>query len=237
MKTAAIVLAGGSGARMGQEFNKMYLPIGGRPMLAYSLETMGRSPAVDRVVLVVRDADRAAAELLSAQTLGSTPVTLVTGGATRHQSEQNGMEMLAPAIRSGEVGLVAIHDGARPLLTLSLLDLIIKTADRFGGAIPGLPFEHRLYRAEDVSLTLLPTGLVRAQTPQVFRAPELLGAFRAAATAGFEGVDTAETVERFSGIEVRVVPGDPENIKVTFGDDLLVAAELALVWEKRVGPG
>jgi 2-C-methyl-D-erythritol 4-phosphate cytidylyltransferase len=230
---AAIVLAGGSGSRVHTDVNKVYLPIRERDMLSYSLETMERSPRVDRVVLVVRQADLAKAETVIAETMPAKPSLVAIGGTSRHLSELSGLRVIRPAIESGEIELVAIHDGARPFMTLDLLDEIIDAATRRGGAIPGLPIEEPLYRAGgDVIAMLPPASLRRVQTPQAFRAKELLAAYEASHQAGFEGVDTAETVERFGDLEVEVVTGDPRNIKVTFVEDFFAAEELALEWEK-----
>jgi 2-C-methyl-D-erythritol 4-phosphate cytidylyltransferase len=232
-QVAAIVLAGGSGSRVQRDVNKVYLPIRERDMLEYSLETMGRSSAVDRVVLVVRSEDRGLAENVIAETVPAKLTNVVVGGATRHQSERAGLEALAPAIERGEVGLVAIHDGARPFMTTELLDSVLAAARRSGGAIPGLRPEEALYRVDGRDAHLIPgETLRRVQTPQAFRARPLLEAYRRADEARFEGVDTAETVERFSDLEIRVVPGDPRNIKVTFVEDLFQAEEYALLWDR-----
>lgn len=231
-QVVAIVLAGGRGSRVRADVNKVYLPIRERDMLEYSLETMNRSPLVDRIVLVVREEDRALAENLIAETGPAKLHDVVIGGPTRHESEHAGLEALATAIESGEVGLVAIHDGARPFLTLTLLESILVAAEA-GGAIPGLRIEEPLYRADETGVhALAQVDLRRVQTPQAFWAHHLLRSFRQAKVAGFEGVDTAETVERFSDLTVTVVPGDPRNIKVTFVEDLFQAEEYALVWDK-----
>jgi 2-C-methyl-D-erythritol 4-phosphate cytidylyltransferase len=230
---AALVLAGGRGSRMQHDVNKVYLPIGERDMLEYSLETMSRSTAVDRVILVVRDEDRARAENLIAETVPAKLTNVVIGGATRHESEQAGLEALAPDIESGEIGIVAIHDGARPFMTLDLLKATIDAARVAGGAIPGLRVHETLYRVTDDEAEALPQGsLRRVQTPQAFWAEPLLEAYRSAEREGYEGVDTAETVERFSDLQVAVLPGDPRNIKVTFVEDFFQAEEHAGAWDK-----
>lgn len=232
-QVAAIVLAGGSGSRVQRDVNKVYLPIRERDMLEYSLETMGRSSAVDRVLLVVRSEDRGLAENLIAEMVPAKLTDVVVGGSTRHQSERAGLEALSRAIEDGDVGFVAIHDGARPFMTTELLDGVLAAARRSGGAIPGLWPEEALYRVEGRSARLLPgETLRRVQTPQAFRARPLLEAYRRAGEARFEGVDTAETVERFSDLEIRVVPGDPRNIKVTFVEDFFQAEEFALLWDR-----
>jgi 2-C-methyl-D-erythritol 4-phosphate cytidylyltransferase len=235
MAVAAIVLAGGVGSRVRKNVNKVYLPVRDRDILAYSLETLGRSPRIARVVLVVREEDRGHAEFLALETIASKPSNVVIGGPSRHLSELAGIRALADLIESGAIEVVAIHDGARPFLTHDLLNRLLDAAVSHGGAIPGLPIEAPLYRATSEGLRLLPSqDLRRVQTPQVFHARVLLEAYQASVAAGFEGVDTAETVERFSDLEVKVIPGDPRNIKITFVEDLFVAEEYALDWEKGI---
>lgn len=233
MTMAAILLAGGSGSRVGHEVNKVYLPIRERVVLEYSLETLNRSPLVSGIVLVVRAEDRSQAETVISATSPAKLHAVVTGGATRHQSEMAGLEACAAAIEAGEVDLVAIHDGARPFMTLDLIESAAEAARTHGGAIPGLAIEESLFRVEPGKVTMMPPRtLRRAQTPQVFSSRELLAAYRAARVAGIEGVDTAETVERFSDLEVAMVPGDPRNIKVTFVEDFFAAEEYATVFDK-----
>jgi len=114
---AAVVLAGGSGVRVGQGRNKAYLPICGRTAVGMSLRTMATVPGLCRLVLVVREGDEELAErTLDEEVLRPpVPVELVRGGATRHGSEEHALRHLEPAIRSSAVGLVLIHDVARPL--------------------------------------------------------------------------------------------------------------------------
>ncbi len=230
---AAIILAGGSGSRVQKEINKVYLPISNRDMLEFSIETMDRSPFIERIVLVVRDEDRPNAEVLIAETMPSKLTDVVTGGSTRHESEEAGLAQLAESIEAGKIDLVAIHDGARPFMTLELLEAVIAAARDSGGAIPGLEVEEPLFRHHEDAVELLEqTSLRRVQTPQAFRARPLLEAYRRAREAGFQGVDTAETIERFSDLSITVVPGDPHNIKVTFVEDFFAAEGYALQWEK-----
>jgi 2-C-methyl-D-erythritol 4-phosphate cytidylyltransferase len=234
-EVAAVLLAGGRGSRAHPDTNKLYLPIGERVMLEFAWETVMRSPEIDRIVLVVRDEDASQAEDLLAEFTPTKPAQVVVGGSTRHESEFHGLEALAPGIESGEIGLVAIHDGARPFLTLDLLHTLVEAAWENGGAIPGLTLDEPTYRVSDEGVDRLPQeALRRVQTPQVFHALTLLEAYRRAARDGFEGVDTAETVERYSDLDVSVIPGDPRNIKVTFVEDFFLAEEYALAWDKGV---
>lgn len=233
MNTAAIVLAGGSGSRVQRSVNKVYLPLGERPMLAYSLETFAAAEAVDRVVVVIREEDRRQAEGVLAEVGITKPTLVVEGGPSRHASERAGLQAIAPEIEAGEVGLVAIHDGARPFVTLDLLARLLEAAARVGGAVPGLAVEGPLYRVAGEEVAVLAQGeLRRMQTPQVFWAAPLLAAYGAAGEAGFEGVDTAETVEQFGSLAIEVVPGDPRNLKATFIEDIFQAEEWATAWNK-----
>jgi len=226
--TTAILLAGGSGTRLGTGDNKAYLELGGRPLLAWSLVAFERCPSIDDVILVTRPEDRGRAEQV-ATAAGATKLrAIVDGGPTRHASEHAGLTALAPDIASGRVTLVAIHDAARPFVTGALLERLLVTASEHGGAVPGLPVGApfllrggRIVRTED---------LRRMQTPQAFHAPGLLAAYRAATAAGFHGVDTAETVERHGDLTVVVVAGDPDNRKVTYVDDLRAAQDRARSW-------
>jgi 2-C-methyl-D-erythritol 4-phosphate cytidylyltransferase len=225
---AAIVLAGGRGSRVRSGVNKVFLPVRDRAVVEYSIRTFRREPRVARIVVAVRPEDRFRLDhLIGAPEFHG--MTVVTGGSTRHLSELAAIETLATAIEAGTIDLVAIHDGARPFMTLELLEACIEAADRVGGAVPGLAPEAPLYEVRASGARALAAAL-RVQTPQVFRAKALLDAYRASVEAGFEGVDTAETIEKFSTVEVAVVPGDIRNIKITFVEDLFQAEEMAGNW-------
>ena len=235
MTTTAILLAGGSGTRLGTGDNKAYLPLAGHPLLAWSLTAFERCALVDDVVLVTRAEDRDRAGTAAAA-VGATKLrSIVEGGATRHASEQAGLDAIAGDIASGRVTLVAIHDAARPFVRVELLERLLTTAAERGGSVPAMPVgtPFLVRRGDDAARApevLWTADLRRMQTPQAFRAPDLLAAYRAATAAGFHGVDTAETVERYGGLSVVAVDGDPENRKITFADDLRAAEELARTW-------
>jgi 2-C-methyl-D-erythritol 4-phosphate cytidylyltransferase len=221
VSTAAIVVGGGASTRLGGTGSKVLLPLGERSVLAWSLVTLQRCPAVDHVVLVHREQDREQIAAIVEQVGVTKLVASVAGGATRQDSELAGLEALAGHIAASAIDLVAIHDAARPFLTLALLDRVIDAARRHGGAVPALPVDAPLLLRRGSPHLLVPTdGLRRVQTPQVFAASALLDAYRRAATDGFHGVDTAETVERYSALEVVAVEGDPDNRKLTYPGDV-----------------
>ena len=221
---AGIVLAAGSGTRVGNSRNKVYLPLAGRRIVTWSLEVFRKIPGIGRLVLVVRDDDRElAAEILDRE-LPGVPVDLVTGGDTRHESEYRALLHLAGEIERGVIDVVLVHDAARPLAPVRIVEEVLATAMRTGSAIPALPCEDVVGVDEHGRMSHAGrSGMVRVQTPQAFRGGPLLSAYQAAASDGFTGTDTASCVERYEGLPVQVVSGDPRNIKVTYADDLFTA--------------
>ena len=233
MTTTAILLAGGSGTRLGTGDNKAYLPLAGHPLLVWSLVAFERCALIDDVVLVTRAEDRDRARA-AADAAGVTKLrAIVEGGATRHASEHAGLTAIADRIEDGTVTLVAIHDAARPFVTDDLLTRLLRTAADRGGSVPGLPVGPTFLVRSSTAEVVWTDDLRRMQTPQAFHAAPLLAAYRAATDAGFHGVDTAETVEHHGALDVVVVDGDPDNRKVTFADDLRAAEERAETWPSR----
>jgi 2-C-methyl-D-erythritol 4-phosphate cytidylyltransferase len=221
MRAAVIVLAAGSGTRVGADVNKVLLPIGDVPVVARSVRTACRVPGVRRVVLVVRGGEQdAVREAVEPHLPDPHPeVPMVEGGATRHASEWAALQVLAPAIEAGEVDVVAVHDAARPLSGVALYEAVLETAQRLGGAIPVA----RLRDLVAVDGARLPHDLVGVQTPQAFRAADLLAAHRSAAADGFEATDTAGCLAAYADVVIGAVESDAGNLKVTVADDFAVA--------------
>jgi 2-C-methyl-D-erythritol 4-phosphate cytidylyltransferase len=228
VRTGVVVLAGGSGLRVGGDRNKAYLPLAGRTAVGISLRTMAAAARPCRLVLVVRadDVELADATLAHEFPHPPVPVELVVGGASRHGSEERALRHLAPAIRAGELDLVLIHDAARPLCPPELVARLVDAAADGGGAVPGLAADDLAAVTDDGTLVPLPGRHVRVQTPQVFAAAPLLEAYERAAETGFEGTDTAACLERFSSVKVAHVPGEERNFKITYPHDVALADEL-----------
>ncbi|MGH3342982.1 MAG: IspD/TarI family cytidylyltransferase [Carbonactinosporaceae bacterium] len=226
-RAAGVVLAGGVGARLGAGLNKAYLRLGGRSLIGWALHTLAGVPGVHPLVLVARPADRDAARRALERDAAELAVEMVTGGATRHGSEYSALRHLVGPIEAGDVDAVLIHDAARPLASVRLAGDVLRVARTTGGAVPGLPagdlIEVRGARTRVAGGT---RAAVRVQTPQAFVASPLLAAFRAADASGFSGTDTASCVEAFSDVEVRWVPGEATNIKITYPHDLVLAERL-----------
>jgi 2-C-methyl-D-erythritol 4-phosphate cytidylyltransferase len=220
---AVVILAAGTGSRVGAGSNKVLLPLGDRPVLAWSVRDASALDDVRRVLVVVRPGEQDDVAAALTPHLGEDEVALVEGGDTRHASEWAALRALAPAIEAGEVDVVAIHDGARPLAGRELFAATTAAARESGGAIPVVPLSGLLARdGRD-----LPPELAGVQTPQAFRATDLVAAYTAAAAEGFEGTDTAACWARYSDLPVAAVPGSPANLKITFPEDLALALRLA----------
>lgn len=214
-RTAAVLLGGGSGTRVGAHRNKVLLPLAGRPVFVWSLRVIRSLPYVEHVVVVVRPEDR---EVVEPHVIDEI---IVDGGSQRHDSEWNAVQALAPAIDAGGLDVVAIHDAARPLATAALWTRVVDTALVTGGAIP----VHQLdaLRRHDGGTA---GDLVAVQTPQAFRATELLAAYRAADREGFKGTDTASCLERYADVAIAGVEAPATNLKITFPEDLALAERL-----------
>lgn len=223
MSAAVVILGAGSGSRVGADVNKVLLPLLDAPVLVWSVRTALAVSDVRRVMLVVRPDEEAAVSEAVAPHLGDAEIGIVAGGETRHDSEWNALQALGPEIEAGEIDVVAIHDGARPLADAELFEETIAAAREHGGAIPVVARGQLISRTGDT----LPPELVAVQTPQAFRAANLLTAYTQADADGFQGTDTASCLERYTELRIAAVPSTPLNLKVTFPDDIRVAERLS----------
>lgn len=219
-----VLLAAGSGTRVGAATNKVLLPLAGAPVLAWSLRHLRPLAYVDQVVVVHRAEDRARVEEVLAAEATGLRVTLTEGGDTRHASEWQALQVLAPDIDAGRLDVVAVHDTARPLAAPELFDAVIAGAARHGGAIP-VRAQHGLLHRDPAAGPASP-DLVAVQTPQAFAAGPLLEAYRKAATEGFTGTDTASCLEAYTDVRVHGVAAPATNLKITFPEDVALAERL-----------
>ena len=227
VSAAVVVLAAGDGSRVASPDNKVFLPLAGRRMISWSLNTFAEVTSICRVVLVVREVDRRLAEEIIHREVDGIDVEIVVGGKTRHESELLALQHLAPAIETGSLSMVVIHDGARPLVSAQLVREVIASAAEHGAALPGLEDEDiRRARADGTPDFGRSERLVRAQTPQAFEARQLLRAYYCAESEGFVGTDTSSCWEKYADTDVLLVPGDPRNLKITFPKDLFLAENL-----------
>lgn len=220
-KIAAVVLAAGSGSRFGHEINKVWLPLNGKHIISRSLTNASSGFDNARVILVINPDDEDFARKALEVDQMPDSIEFVYGGASRHESEFNALQHLKPSIMAGDIDLVLIHDGARPLATPALFTAIADGAAKHGGAIPTIALDPR---EMDTAHT---DNVARVQTPQGFSAPQLLEAYEKAAKVGFVGTDTSACMEEFfPDLKISAVAGDVLNIKITFPQDLEIAERL-----------
>jgi 2-C-methyl-D-erythritol 4-phosphate cytidylyltransferase len=218
---AVIIPAAGSGTRFAAGENKIFQPIAGTPMILRTLQRFAGRDDVRRLLVVVSGDDRPAIEERFGQDLSLLGATLVNGGPTRARSVRN-----AVAVVTDEADLIAVHDAARPAVSDADITAVFAAAARDSAAMLACPVTGTLKRVDEQNIiteTVPRENLWQAQTPQVFHRTLLQRAYQ----GDIEGVtDDAMLVERL-GRPVRIVPGDPRNIKVTTPGDLaLIEAAL-----------
>jgi 2-C-methyl-D-erythritol 4-phosphate cytidylyltransferase len=210
----ALIAAAGEGRRLRADRPKAFAALGGRPLLAESVERLDRSEWIDAIVVAAAPGWEEPTILLAEELVASKVVAAVTGGTTRTESVQAALAEVPPTAL-----VVLVHDAARPLVDDEVIGRVLAPlSEGFEGVVPALPVPDTLKRAERgvVVETLDRSGLVAVQTPQAFAADALRAAFsRAPANA----TDCASLVE-LSGGRVRVVEGDPRLLKVTTRLDL-----------------
>lgn len=235
---AVIIVAAGRGTRAGGEPGspaKQYRTLGGRPVLARSLEAFAGHPRVSSIVTVIHPDDR---ELYAAASAGLTKlVEPVPGGATRQESVRRGLDALEP----GKPDIVLIHDAARPFVAPDVIDRAIDAADITGAAVPVLAVSDTIAVVDGDSRgeTLDRARLRSVQTPQSFRYADIRAAHARAADDGRDDFTDDGAVASHGGLTVSVFPGDAENMKLTTPEDFSRAEErlLASLPDIRTGTG
>jgi len=215
---ASVVLAAGSGTRFGHSMNKVWLQLNGKHIISRSLENSRTGFANVRSILVINPDDEDFAREALTKDGMPADIEIVHGGASRHESEYNALQYLKGDIAAGKIDLVLIHDGARPLATPQIFAAIAEGAHKHGGAIPTIALDpHEMDTARNETVA-------RVQTPQGFRAAQLLEAYERAAVQGFVGTDTAACMEKFfPDVKTVAVAGEVFNIKITYPQDLAIA--------------
>lgn len=238
MTVAAVIVAGGSGLRAGGEIPKQYQIVGGRPVIWWTLKAFADHPGVDIVQPVIGQGHEA---MFAAAAEGLNIAPPVGGGATRQESCRAGLE----AVAAHSPDKVMIHDAARPFASADLISHVIAWLDRHKAVIPGMPVAETLKLAPGgvVKATVDRTGMWMAQTPQGFSFPEILAGHRDAVAQGIDTLTDDAAVAERAGLETVMIPGRPENRKITTAEDVktadaLIVARLAQnLPDIRVGQG
>lgn len=214
-----VIVAAGSASRMGG-IDKVMAPLGGEPMIVRTVRAFQECDAVKKIVVVTRqDLILPITSLCS----GMDKVkAVVAGGSSRQESVHLGLNAL-----SGEVQLVAVHDGARPLATWQLIDRVIRAANTYGAAAPAIPVKDTIKVVQGGVVKMTPdrSELYAVQTPQVFDFDLLRGALKKVEQEQLQVTDDCSAVEQM-GMRVKIVEGDERNLKVTTPMDLKIAQML-----------
>jgi 2-C-methyl-D-erythritol 4-phosphate cytidylyltransferase len=218
MTVAALVLAAGRGERLGAGVPKAFVPLAGTPLVLHALAALAACDEIDLLLPVVPPGERARFAACAGEGMAKLRPA-IEGGARRQDSLRAGLLALGP-----EVELVAVHDAARPLVRPADVGRVVRAAREGGAAILAVPARDTIKRVQAGRVLDTPgrEACWAAQTPQAVRRDWLEEALGKAEREGFLATDEAQLLERL-GLPVRVIEGDPCNLKITFAADLLAA--------------
>jgi 2-C-methyl-D-erythritol 4-phosphate cytidylyltransferase / 2-C-methyl-D-erythritol 2,4-cyclodiphosphate synthase len=229
VRVSAIIVAAGSGTRLGLATPKAFVEINGISLLRRTMQAVGQVGGLIEAVIAVPPGMEQPAREESAAAALHVPVKIVHGGRERQDSVRAALELT-----SAESEWIAVHDAARPFATPELFNKCIAGAARVGAAIVALPLADTLKRVEGrtISATVPRAGLWQAQTPQVFHRELLITAHQEALRRSILATDDADLVERL-GVRIEVVEGSALNLKITTPDDLGIAGAIARLLSPR----
>ena len=221
MRTLAIVLAGGTGKRMGSSTSKQFLLLDNKPILVHTLQIFQECRPIDGIYLVVnhKDLPTIQEEILEAYHF-SKILKLVIGGRLRQDSVRNGLEAIDEAC-----DIVTIHDAARPFVSPAFIEKSIFLMEMFDAIIPAIPARDTIKAISKegfVMKTLERDTLWQVQTPQTFKYDLIAKAYREGMAKKLYGYDDSAFIEHL-GKKVKVIEGSPYNIKITTPEDLIIA--------------
>ncbi|MBQ2238754.1 MAG: 2-C-methyl-D-erythritol 4-phosphate cytidylyltransferase [Lachnospiraceae bacterium] len=217
MKTKAILLSAGKGTRMNQSVSKQYLMLGNQTILSYSLEQFQKS-SIDEIILVTAQEDIEYVKNNIVLPHKINKVTkIVAGGQERYLSVYQGL------LAAQNCDYVMIHDGARPFLTIDIIEDSIRAVQKYQACAVGVPLKDsikKLGREGYIVENIERTDVWQVQTPQCFSYPMILGAYEKLLQSDIKTTDDTAVVEYFTEVKVKMLMGSYENIKITTLDDL-----------------
>jgi 2-C-methyl-D-erythritol 4-phosphate cytidylyltransferase len=218
MRNSVIIVAGGSGKRMGATLPKQFLEINGKALIFYTLDKfIDFDPGIE-IILVINEGYLGYWEKAKFKADFDFPVRIASGGETRYHSVKSGLSLI-----EGEL-LVGIHDAVRPLVSVSTIQTVYATAEIFGSAIPCIPLKESVREVDDDSSRPLDRSQIQiVQTPQVFRSGILIKSYSSPYSESF--TDDASVVEK-AGYQIKLVQGDEYNLKITTPEDFEIAKML-----------
>lgn len=223
MKLSVIIPAAGSSSRMKSAQSKQLMKIGGVEVLARTALAFEKSALVYEIIIVCRDEERSEFEGLMKKYNISKFKCFANGGSSRQQSVFNAVPMV-----SDECDFVAVHDGARPLVSDKIIEEAAENAEKYGAAAPGVPVKDTIKiinSAGFIESTPDRSSLIAIQTPQIFNKSKYLAAMKAAQKSGEDYTDDCALFER-CGERVYISQGSYSNIKITTAQDIPLAEKL-----------
>jgi 2-C-methyl-D-erythritol 4-phosphate cytidylyltransferase len=218
MDLYVVIVAGGSGKRMGMDTPKQYLELAGRPVLMHTIERFREFSDSIEIITVLPENQLRFWNDLQKKYSFNIPQTIVKGGSKRFFSVQHGLEFV------NSPGLVAIHDGVRPLVRNETIKRCFETAEKYGNAIPVIsPADSLRLEEAGVNTPVHRMHVKQVQTPQVFDVEKIKNAYRQEFDLSF--TDDATVLEK-TGEKIHLVEGNRENIKITNPEDLFIAQTL-----------
>ncbi len=215
----AIIVAAGKGSRMGLGYNKVLANLRGRPVIEWTIRKFVFSELINFLVIVINPEDKEAMARICEPYINRIEIIMVNGGDSRQDSVYNGLEALPES-----VGIVLIHDGARPFVNQDIIENSINKAREFGSACAGLPAKDTIKIVDDkraVKSTPERISIWHAQTPQSFEKSIIMRIYENAREKGIIGTDDAELAES-AGFKVIMFEGSNSNIKLTTAEDLIL---------------
>lgn len=218
MKTYAVIVAGGSGSRMGSELPKQFLPLHGEPVLIHTIRAFLKAVDHIQVIVVLPALHLESGRTYLHQFLPGLQAILVNGGPTRFDSVRNGLAF------TDDESIVFVHDAVRCMISPALIRQCFQDALQYGSSIPVVAVKDSIRRIEGEQSVVVDRSVLRAvQTPQTFPAGELKKAFEQPNQPAF--TDEATVWESY-GKTVHLTEGEERNIKITYPTDLLIAEQL-----------
>lgn len=220
-KVAAIIVAGGSGKRMGMNIKKQYLSLRDKPILAHTIAAFEQTESIDEIIVVVgkEEIDKVKEEIVKLYKFKKIK-SIVAGGKERQDSVYNGLKAVSESVK-----YVMVHDGARPFIKEETIEQVLKLTIEKGAVIAAVPVKDTIKVVDQSSLEVKQTPkreeLWAIQTPQSFERTILLEAYRIGNETGIQATDDSMLVEA-AGYKVQVVMGDYTNIKITTPEDLIL---------------
>lgn len=217
MQYEVIIPAAGSGKRMGEPFNKLFIELNGKTVIQRTVGVFLSDTNCRRVILAIKPDEQSIFDRMFCEE--ASKITYVNGGSERQYSVKNGLESV-----SEDTKIVLVHDGARPFIDHSQIEELVERANELGGTVLAVRVKDTIKKTDGfiIKETIERNNLWSIQTPQAFRSDILQGAHNWAVETGYLGTDEASLVEK-TGVSVSVTEGNYENIKITTKEDILFA--------------